>query len=153
MGFHAPIYFIDIMNFEFPSFIYDLGVMCDLSFDKESKEYNACDFTIDNKKIKYRSAKTTPTKTGKFVTLWKRSAEGSVIPHDLDDEFDQVIITYSNSEYFSFPKSELAKHGIISNQSAEGKRAFRIYSPDLKNLNKQATKTQKWQMSFYYTYN
>ena len=54
MGFHAPIYFIDIMNFEFPSFIYDLGVMCDLSFDKESKEYNACDFTIDNKKIKYR---------------------------------------------------------------------------------------------------
>ena len=62
----------------------------------------------------------------------------------------QVIIAYSNSEYFIFPKSELAKHGIISDQSAEGKRAFRIYSPNLKNLNKQVTKTQKWQMSFYY---
>ena len=138
------------MSFTFPPFIYDLGSISKLAFDKESKEYDACDFILDNKKTKYRAAKTTPTKAGKFVTLWKRSEEGPIAPYDLDDEFDQVIIAYSNSEYFIFPKSELAKHKIIANPSAEGKRAFRIYSPNLKDLNKQATKTQKWQMSFYY---
>ncbi len=138
------------MSFKFPSFIYDLGTISELAFDKESKEYNACNFILDNKKTKYRAAKTTPTKAGKFVTLWKRNEKGSIAPYNIDNEFDQVIISYSNSEYFIFPKSELAKRQIIANQSVEGKRAFRIYSPNLKNLNKQASKTQKWQMSFYY---
>ena len=39
------------MSFKFPSFIYDLGAISELTFDKESKEYNACDFILDNKKM------------------------------------------------------------------------------------------------------
>lgn len=141
------------MDYNFPSFIKQLGTPLNLSFDEESEEYDACDFILNNQKIKYRRAKTTPTKDGKFVTLWKRTIEGPIAPYDAQDEFDSVIIIYSELEYFSFPKDVLIKNRIISNScSSEGKRAFRLYAPHLKNLNKTAAKTQNWQKNFYYNF-
>lgn len=40
-----------------------------IDLELESKEYNACQLVINDKKALFRTAKTTPTKTGQFVTL------------------------------------------------------------------------------------
>lgn len=136
------------MNYKLPDFIYELGTPENLVQDNESLEYKGYDFLLNDKKIKFRKAKTTPTKAGQFVTLWKRTKDGSIAPYNINDEFDFVIIE-SNNGYFSFPKSALILHNIVSSENSEGKRAFRIYPPHKKSLNKQATKTQIWQKEYY----
>lgn len=42
--------------------------------EAESAEYGACRFALEGHSIVFRVAKITPTKTGQFVTLWKRPA-------------------------------------------------------------------------------
>ena len=38
-------------------------------------------------------AKTTPTKKGQFVTIWKRhSDKGHIIPFDINDNIDFIVI-------------------------------------------------------------
>jgi len=49
-----------------------------LQKEEESDEYSAFRFSLNNKKICYREAKITPTKTGQFVTLWKRNVSGII---------------------------------------------------------------------------
>ncbi len=136
------------MNHKLPDFIYNIGEPLDIVLDNESKEYKACDFLLNGKKIKFRQAKTTPTKAGQFVTLWKRTKDGPIAPYDINDEFDFVIISSING-YFSFPKSALINQNIVSAENSSGKRAFRIYLPHETNLNKQATKSQNWQKKYY----
>lgn len=41
--------------------------------EAESAEYAAHEFTLDGLAVRFRAAKTTPTKVGQFVTVWKRS--------------------------------------------------------------------------------
>ncbi len=48
--------------------------------DNESQEYGASTFEMNNKIIKFRVAKITPTKVGQFVTFWKRIADGPITP-------------------------------------------------------------------------
>ena len=50
-----------------------------IEIEKESSEYCAHRFEINNKKILFRQAKITPTKIGQFVTLWKRNKTKNVI--------------------------------------------------------------------------
>ncbi len=51
--------------------------------ESESAEYGAYCFSLDHKKVLFRIAKTTPTKIGQFVTLWKRpSPKGEIVPFD-----------------------------------------------------------------------
>ncbi len=121
--------------------------------DKESQEYDACSFTIGNKQILFRTGKTTPTKIGQFVTLWKRVNNGPIAPYDLHDPIDLFIILTKNNEevgQFIFPKSILYKHGILSDHGQGGKRAMRIYAPWDKPTSKQAIKTQTWQVKYFY---
>ena len=40
--------------------------------EAESVDYGACRAELDGKRLVLRVAKTTPTKTGQFVTIWKR---------------------------------------------------------------------------------
>lgn len=56
-----------------------------------------------------------------------------------DDHFGQFI----------FPKSKLIEKGIISTNKKEGKRAFRVYPPWDTVINKQAERTQKWQLNYF----
>jgi len=118
----------------------------------ESTEYGACDFKIDALNIKYRIAKITPTKTGQFVTLWKRNNEGIIEPYDIDDEIDLVVISTRSEKHFGqfvFPKAVLLQKGILSGNHKEGKRALRVYPPwDIAN-SKQALKTQQWQLTYF----
>jgi hypothetical protein len=120
--------------------------------DKESKNYNACTFELNNLKIIFRKAKITPTKIGQFVTLWKRNKQKITEPFSVSDEFDFVIIYVKaehNSGQFVFPKSVLIENGIISSDKKEGKRGFRVYPIWEIAINKQAIQTQKWQLNYF----
>lgn len=120
--------------------------------EKESKNYNACKFDLNDLKIIFRKAKVTPTKIGQFVTLWKRNSDGITVPISISDAFDYVIIyvkTENNSGQFVFPKSILINKGIVSSDKKNGKRGFRVYPIWENAINKQANQTQKWQLNYF----
>lgn len=120
--------------------------------DEESSEYFACSYKLDSLNILGRSAKKTPIKSGFFVTLWKRKSDGPIRPLESADEFDYTIVSVkeeSNYGVFIFPKSTLAKNGVIKSSSKEGKRAFRLYPPWEKTNSKLAQKSQTWQQDYF----
>jgi hypothetical protein len=130
---------------------------CGFEFDNliledESMEYGACTFSLNNNVIRFRISKTTPHKLGQFVTIWKRGKEGITQPFDLTDEFDFLIVaSHNNHEHgpFIFPKSVLLHQGIINGNLKEGKRGIRVYPPWAMATNKQAEKTQLWQLTYF----
>jgi hypothetical protein len=121
--------------------------------EAESTDYDAYHFDLNGKRIYYRKAKITPTKTGQFVTLWKRNATGIIEPFDFSDAIDFVIISVRKDDLFGqfiFPKSILLEKGIFSTATKEGKRATRVYPPWDETTSKQAQKTQHWQLDYFY---
>lgn len=130
---------------------FDFG---ELIAEDESQEYGACTFRLNGLKIKFRVSKITPTKTGQFVTIWKRNKEGITQPFDLTDEIDFVIISSQNGDDFGqfiFPKSVLLDKRIMTGNIKEGKRGIRVYPPWDTVTNKQAEKTQLWQTKYFLT--
>ena len=124
--------------------------------ETESKEYNACRFELNGLKIISRNSKITPKKVGQFVTFWKRNGNGPIEPFEEKDQIDFYVVnvrTENEFGQFVFPKSVLIKKGIISTDKKEGKRAFRVYSSWDNANNKQAERTQKWQLDFFYEIN
>ena len=63
------------------------------------------------------------------------------------------MLTENGFGQFVFPKPVLVKKGIISTESKEGKRAFRVYPDWDIAKNKQAAQTQKWQLDYFYEIN
>lgn len=126
--------------------------MTNFKIEAESQEYHACTFDLNDAKIKYRVSKITPTKTGQFVTIWKRNDKGITEPFHQSDDIDFIIITSkseNNMGQFIFPKHILIQQKIISNNLTEGKRGIRVYPPWYKTTSKQAEKTQKWQNEYF----
>lgn len=120
--------------------------------ETESHDYGAYTFNIGEISIVYRVAKITPTKIGQFVTLWKRSEKGPIRPFDLSDKADLFIISTRTNKHFGifiFPKSVLYEKKVISDDNKEGKRAIRVYPPWDRTINKQAQKTQQWQLKYF----
>jgi hypothetical protein len=120
--------------------------------EMESQEYSACTFRLNGKLVIHRTSKITPTKTGQFVTTWKRNDAGVTEPYDFSDDFDGIIITTKNDErmgQFIFSKVVLNDHGIISGNKKAGKRGIRIYPPWDKATSKQAQQTQAWQLQYF----
>jgi len=128
--------------------------VCDVIQDFQSKEYGAFDFRINEYRVKFRIGKITPTKIGHFITLWKRIGKGPIIPFDEEDPFDFLIISTQSANQsgrFIFPKALPCGKGILSSkQRGEGKRAIRVYSPWDRVNNKQAQKTQSWQLPYFF---
>ncbi len=124
-----------------------------LIINKESNEYGACLFNLNGIKFLYRNAKITPTKIGQFVTVWKRSDNKITIPYSLNDALDYYIISVQKDAfmgYFIFPINILHTNGIVSDLNGNGgRRGFRVYPIWDKPDNKQAEKTQKWQISYF----
>lgn len=144
----------------------DLNVVKELVYDKcgftftdlkqnsESIEYGACSFLLNGKAVQFRISKITPTKTGQFVTIWKRNSNGITEPFDVSDNLDFILITArsgNNLGQFIFPKAVLADQGIITHNGKEGKRGIRVYPPWDIATNKQAEKTQRWQIKYFLT--
>ncbi len=127
-------------------------ILTDLFMEAESIEYEACSFRLNGMQVIHRSSKITPTKIGQFVTLWKRNAERETTPFDISDDFDFIVITVKRGGtigQFVFSKTVLVEHGVISTKNKGGKRGFRIYPPWDKTTNKQAEKSQRWQLPFF----
>jgi hypothetical protein len=119
----------------------------------ESADYNGYQFYLNEKLICYREAKITPTKTGQFVTLWKRNKSGIIEPFDFADEIDFVIVSTRKEDFFGqfiFPKSILLEKGIFSTKTKEGKRATRVYPSWNETTSPQAQKTQQWQLRYFH---
>ena len=121
--------------------------------EAESQEYGACEFTINDKQIKFRVAKITPTKMGQFVTFWKRIGSGPIMPYDLSDQFDLLVVSVRTAHHFGqfvFPKSVLWQKGFVSKDAKGGKRAMRVYPPWDAPDSPQAQKTQAWQQHYFF---
>jgi len=128
----------------------------DLKIQKEGKEYQACRYKLNTKTVYSRFSKITPKKIGQFVTFWKRNLEGITEPYSEIDEFDILIINVKTENKFGqfiFPKSILIKKRIISTLKKEGKRGFRVYPIWDIAINKQAKKTQEWQLNYFFELN
>lgn len=121
--------------------------------ESESKEYSACRFVLNRRLVLCRNAKTTPKKSGQFVTFWNRVDKGPIAPFHASDSIDFFVInvrTENRFGQFVFPKSVLVTEGILSTKQKEGKRAFRVYPPWDSGLNKQAQRTQLWQVNYFF---
>ena len=124
----------------------------DFMLEKESQEYEACRFKIEERQIHFRKAKVTPKKEGLFVTFWKRIPSGIIAPFDENDDFSFLIIEVKNeidSGWFIFPKVILTDKNIISTSLKEGKRGFRIYPTSSAPKSKQGLASQKWQLQYF----
>jgi hypothetical protein len=128
--------------------------MSNLKLNAEGVAYGACSFDLNGLKIEYRASKMTPTKTGQFVTIWKRSKDGITTPFDISDDIDFVVITSRSIEklgQFIFPKVVLVEEDIFSQKGKGGKRGIRVYAPWDQANSKQASRTQYWQTKYFVT--
>ena len=126
--------------------------MTDVETELESQDYCAHTFKFGNRNVKFRAAKITPTKTGQFVTLWKRNEIGITVPYHIADNYDfYIIATRQDSNFcvFIFPKEILLEQGVLSSDSNAGKRGFRVYPIWDLTSSKQAQKTQLWQVKYF----
>lgn len=120
--------------------------------EAESADYGACGFTLDGLSVRFRVARTTPTKAGQFVTVWKRSLGGPIQPFDAADPVDLFVISTCDGENFGqfvFPREVLRERNIVSTNGSGGKRAFRVYPPWVTTTSRQARSTQAWQVEHF----
>jgi hypothetical protein len=101
-------------------------------------------------------SKITPTKIGQFVTFWKRDKNGITASFDVSDDLDFAIISVRKETQwglFIFTNKVLQEQGILSDVNRDGKRGFRVYPPWDVAENKQAKKTQEWQLRCFFDSN
>lgn len=124
-----------------------------IELEQWNEEYESLDIVIGNIKCKSRLAKKTPKKQGYFVAIWKKDSLNKNIPFNEDDIGDYLVINILddyNEGQFVFPVSILIEKGIVKADNSKGKMAFRVYPPWVKDLNKTAMVSQKWQTEYFY---
>lgn len=127
-------------------------MVSDLVHDLESKNYGACSFTLNFKRVVFRVARITPKKIGQFVTLWKREKSGPIRPYDHTDSADLFIISVRKKGcggQFVFSKDLLVEKKVVSKDGVEGKRAIRVYPPWDNPTSQQGRTTQSWQLEYF----
>ncbi len=129
------------------------GLTCtNILANAESQEYSAYSLDLDGMPVAFRIAKITPTKVWQFVTFWKRSLAGPIVPYHEDDDIHAFIVIVRDGDHigqFMFPRSILLKKWILSQVGKLGKLAFRVYPPWDITDNPQAKRTQKWQLEYF----
>lgn len=142
------------MEIQYLSAFYAKHQICldNLIINEESNAYSACSFSLDSKQVIYRKANITPKKIGQFVAIWKRNELGETTPYHDTDSLDALIITVeteTQSGQFIFSRDILLKKGILSSSTKLGKRGIRVYPSWDIPTNKQALKTQEWQLKYF----
>lgn len=121
--------------------------------EAESADYGASRFGLNGHTIVFRVAKTTPTKIGQFVTIWKRPrADSTIAPLDIDDGVAFVVVSVFDATHrgqFVFDHEILVSKGIMAINGKGGKRAIRVYPPWVKPVAKEAVRTQQWQLRYF----
>ena len=125
-----------------------------LQLELESADYAACTLLLNGLRVQYRVAKTTPTKVGQFVTLWKRVGRGPIQPFDVGDPVDVFVVSTRSGArlgQFVFPKAVLVAQGVVAgaDRPGHGKRALRVYPPWATTTSRQAQHTQAWQLRYF----
>ncbi|MCG7419194.1 MepB family protein [Macrococcus epidermidis] len=118
-----------------------------------NKEYEGLHILSGILNFKSRLAKKTPKKQGYFVAIWKKDSLNKNIPFNENDIGDYLVVNIldnNNEGQFVFPVSVLIEKGIIQSKKSKGKMAFRVYPPWVKDLNKTAMVSQKWQTEHFY---
>ncbi|MEQ9115516.1 MAG: MepB family protein [Rickettsiales bacterium] len=107
---------------------------------------------VNNKSVRFFTAKVTPKKIGWFVSIWKR-VNGECTPYSAVDKIDYYVIyteDQSGQGCFIFPEQVLLENGILSSTSKKGKLGCRLYPSWCKADNSTATKTQDWQKKYFF---
>ncbi|WGG53293.1 MepB family protein [Rugamonas sp. DEMB1] len=124
--------------------------------EAESAEYGACRLGLAGLSVAFRVAKTTPTKIGQFVTIWKRpTPQAEIAPLDGADGVDVVVVSVAEAGpggrhgQFVFDREVLLAKGVMSRGGVGGKRALRVYPPWTVPLAKDAIRTQQWQLRHF----
>lgn len=65
-------------------------------------------------------------------------------------KFRAAKITPTTTGQFVFPKSVLHEKSLVSKEGHGGKQAMRVYPPWDVTENKQAQKTQAWQLLYFF---
>ncbi|MCK0131174.1 MepB family protein [Flavobacteriaceae bacterium F08102] len=128
-------------------------LVSNFTLEPESQAYKASRYRINSATVISRKAKITPKKTGQFVTCWKRIPNGTIQPFDHTDPIDFLSITIRFKDrlgHFVFPTDILLENAILSTPLKEGKRGFRVYPPWDQPQNKQAIKSQQWQLPYFF---
>ncbi len=116
--------------------------------EREGQDYFAQSFKINGQKVIFRTAKITPTKTGQFVTVWKRDTKKVTAPYHVSDNIALYIIAArqeKNFGVFIFKQQVLLENGIMTSDEKPGKLGIRVYPSWSLPTNNQAKKTQSWQ--------
>jgi hypothetical protein len=124
--------------------------------EPESADYGACRFTLANRQVAFRVARTTPSKIGQFVTLWKRPGLGAPIaPLDTSDGIAFVVVAAidgGHGGHFVFDASVLVARGVMSEAGRGGKRAIRVYPPWSRPTSAEAVRSQRWQSQCFLSF-
>lgn len=141
------------MHPELAAFLEDTGLeISDPIAEPEGAEYGAHIFRLGDRAVAFRVGKTTQTKVGQFVTVWRRSVEGPSRPIDTTDGIDLLVIDARQDArcgYFAFPRSVLVQRGVFSDAGRGGKRGFRVYPPWVTAPAGQAARTRAWQIECF----
>jgi hypothetical protein len=145
------------MNLNIKEYFEELSfAICDIETQAEASEYDGYSFTLNSKRVLFRTGKTTPKKVGQFVTFWRRNTAGITEPYsETDDIYFYIIHCLADGRegQFIIPRATLIAKGILSTATKDGKRGFRVYPAWDTPKSKQAIKTQQWQLAYFVEWN
>lgn len=146
--FHQALTYINKMLYE-PSGL----VLSSIQEEKQNAIYGAGRFELSSRTVRFRVARTTPTKTGQFVAIWEKDANNKNQPFSHEDSPELLVITsFKNNHQFGqfvFPKEILLEKNVLRSDVTKGKMAIRVYPSWDEPESKQAIKTQKWQLPYF----
>lgn len=121
--------------------------------EKQNATYGAGMFQLTSHTVRFRVAKTTPTKLGQFVAFWEKNENNENQPYSYDKAPNLLVIntTSCDNQYGQFisPKEVLLKQNILSSSSTKGKMGIRVYPIWDHPTSKIALKTQTWQLTYF----
>ena len=132
-------------------------VMKNIKEENQNADYGAGVFELNSKTVRFRVAKITPTKIGKFVAFWEKDEVNKNQAFSYDNATDLLVVNTFNEKgdfgQFIFPKEVLLKQNVLKTTDSKGKMAIRVYPRWDNTISKQATATQKWQLQYFISMN